>query len=140
MTIPNKLSASDLLPELEFSASKSSGPGGQNVNKVNTKISLRFDIPNSAILNEDQKNFLLKKLRTKVTLEGVVIINDQSKRSQLQNKESAVAKLDKLLSKAFEVRKKRKPTKPTRSSVRKRLDSKKKHSIKKQSRQIPPDS
>jgi ribosome-associated protein len=127
-----RLTAELLLPELEFASSRSSGPGGQNVNKVNTKITLRFNIRESRILTDEEKQTLLYKLANKLTVDGWLQINAQEKRSQLQNKELAMEKFNVLLSKAFEVRKARKKTKPSKAAKRKRLDTKKKQSEKKQ--------
>jgi ribosome-associated protein len=127
-----RLTAEMLLPELEFVSSRSSGPGGQNVNKVNTRITLRFNIRESRILADDEKETLLYKLASKLTLDGWLQVNAQEKRSQLQNKELAIEKFNHILSKAFEVRKARRKTKPSKTAVRKRLDSKKKRSEKKQ--------
>lgn len=129
-----KIQAKDLFKELTFNASKSSGPGGQHVNKVNTKVTLRFDVINSSLLNENQKATILKKLTSKITNEGIFILFDQSTRSQIKNKEAVVQKLDRLLTKAFTKRKTRKSTKPTKSAIRKRLDNKKKQSEKKKLR------
>jgi ribosome-associated protein len=127
-----RLTAEVLLPELEFISSRSSGPGGQNVNKVNTRITLRFNIRESRILTDDEKHTLLYKLASKLTVDGWLQVNAQEKRSQLQNKELAIEKFNHILSKAFEVRKARRKTKPSKTAVRKRLDSKKKRSEKKQ--------
>lgn len=129
------LRATDLLSEVEFSASRSSGPGGQNVNKVSTKISLRFDVLNSAILTEEQKQVLLHKWASQLTKEGVLLVHAQEKRSQLQNKEAVLIKLDRLLTRAFVVKKARKATKPSKASKRKRVDEKKLRGEKKQWRQ-----
>lgn len=129
------LRASDLIDELSFTASRSSGPGGQNVNKVSTKITLHFDVQNSALLTPDQKEILLKKLATHLTKEGVLQLQAQEKRSQLQNKELALIKFDKLLSKAFAVKKLRKATKPSKTAKRKRVNDKKLRGEKKQWRQ-----
>ena len=129
-----KIQAKDISKELTFSASKSSGPGGQHVNKVNTKVTLRFDVVNSTLLNEEQKATILKKLTSKITNEGIFILFDQSTRSQIKNKEAVVQKLDRLLTKAFAKRKVRKSTKPTKAAIRKRLDNKKKQSEKKKLR------
>jgi len=129
-----KIQAKDISKELTFSASKSSGPGGQHVNKVNTKVTLRFDVVNSTLLNEEQKATILKKLTSKITNEGIFILFDQSTRSQIKNKEAVVQKLDRLLKKAFAKRKVRKSTKPTKAAVRKRLDNKKKQSEQKKLR------
>lgn len=127
--------ASDLVDELEFSASRSSGPGGQNVNKVSTKITLRLDVVNSAILTAEQKSILLTKLASKLTKEGVLLLHAQEKRSQLQNKEEVLVKLDQLLTKAFATKKVRRPTKPGKAAKQKRIADKKQRSEKKQWRQ-----
>ena len=132
-----RISVRDILPEVEFSTSRSSGPGGQNVNKVNSKVTLRWDVTQSAILTEDQKALLQTKLASQLTQEGIVIVHAQEQRSQLDNKAAAIAKLDKLLARAFEVRKPRQKTKPGKSAVQKRLSGKKLHSEKKKWRQRP---
>jgi len=123
-----------LMPEVNFVTSRSSGPGGQNVNKVNSKVTLRFSIQESSILTEEEKALLTSRLSSKITQEGVIIINAQDKRSQSENKLIAIEKFDKLLKKAFEKKKVRKPSKPSKSAVAKRLEKKKMHSEKKQRR------
>jgi ribosome-associated protein len=128
-----------LHPEITFSTSRSSGPGGQNVNKVNSKVTLLFDIPNSQLLSDDEKTTLLHKLGNKLTNDGVLLVSSQEKRSQLQNKEEVILKFDKLISGAFVRKKARRSTKPTKQSVRKRIQSKKKDSEKKRMRQKPMD-
>jgi ribosome-associated protein len=133
--VTRKLSATLLQPELEFSASRSSGPGGQNVNKVNSKVTLKFDVRNSLVLNDDEKSILLNKLASRLSADGVLSLTSQDKRSQLQNKGAVLAKLDVLLSKAFEKKKARKATKPSKGSIKQRIKSKKQHSEKKQWRQ-----
>lgn len=130
-----RIHASDLLDELEFSASRSSGPGGQNVNKVSTKISMRFDVRNSVRLTPEQKDILLAKWASRLTKEGVLLLQAQEKRSQLQNKEEVLVKLENLLVKAFTVKKARKATKPSKAAKRKRIDDKKQRGEKKQWRQ-----
>ena len=135
-----KIRAEDLSKELTFSASKSSGPGGQHVNKVNTKVTLRFDVAHSEFLSQDEKEIIVKKLASKITNEGVLALSAQSSRSQLKNKEEVIQKLDRLLIKAFAKRKVRKPTKPTHSAVRKRLEDKKKLGEKKKLRKNIPKS
>lgn len=124
-----------LAPELQVSASRSSGPGGQNVNKVNSKITLKLDIRGSQILSEDEKQLLLIKLASRLSVDGVLILTSQDKRSQLQNKEEVMVKLDKILAKAFEKKKVRKATKPSKGSVQERIKNKKERSEKKQWRQ-----
>jgi ribosome-associated protein len=135
MDIGTNILAANLLSEIKFSTSRSSGPGGQNVNKVNTKVSLRWNVVESAILMPEQKELLLKKWATRLTVDGSLLIVSQVKRSQLQNMEEALAKLNQLLKEAFAKRKKRKNTKPTKSAVQKRLDQKKLQSDKKKGRQ-----
>ncbi len=133
----SKITSVDILSELKFSFSRSSGPGGQHVNKVNTKVGLHFDIPGSSILLKEKKELLLKKLENKLTKAGVLVLSSQEARSQLANKELVVEKLDRLLQSAFTIKKKRKPTKPTKASNKKRLDGKKHHALKKANRQKP---
>ena len=125
----------DLSAEFQFLTSRSSGPGGQNVNKVNSKVELRFDIQNSSLLTDDQKNILLVKLATKITSEGILSVVSQRDRSQLSNKEDAIEKLYLLISKALKPVKPRKNTRPTKGSVERRLTTKRIKSEIKQNRQ-----
>jgi ribosome-associated protein len=120
-----KLNAARLNKELEFNASRSEGPGGQNVNKVNSKITLRWDIANSRLISEDEKGIVKDRLSSFLTKDGVLMLSAQDKRSQLQNKEAVMEKLDALLAKAFAVKKRRKPTKPSKSAKAERLKKKK---------------
>lgn len=124
--------------ELIFTSSRSSGPGGQNVNKVNSKVTLRWHVRDSALLVEEERELIMKKLATHLTTDGVLLLSAQDKRSQLQNKEEVLLKLTALLKQAFAKKKKRKATKPSKSSVQARLDKKKKHSDKKKWRQNRP--
>ncbi len=111
--------------ELEISAVRSQGAGGQNVNKVATAIHLRFDIGASS-LPAIYKERLLKLNDQRITKEGVVVIKAQEYRSQEQNREEALKRLQSLIKSAVMIPRKRKPTQPSRSSQRKRLDSKNK--------------
>jgi ribosome-associated protein len=129
--------AEDLFHELIFTTSRSGGPGGQNVNKVNSKVTLRFDVIHSSILNEDQKNVITQRHPTKITREGVMLITSQDKRTQLDNKAETVAKFNLLLKQAFTLRKKRKATKPGKAATKRRINDKKQQSEKKQWRQKP---
>ena len=114
----------DFSSEFQFSASRSGGPGGQNVNKVSTKVELRFDIHGSLLLSEDEKALLISKLVNKINSIGELIIVSQSERSQLKNREKTVEKFYILLEKAFTPAKKRKKSKPTQTSIEKRLKTK----------------
>jgi len=122
--------------ELVFTTSRSSGPGGQNVNKVNTKVTLKWDVLQSAI-TEEQKGVILQKLRTRLTKENILVLASQDERSQLGNKEAVLLKLEQLLVKAFTVKKARKPTKPGKAAKQTRLKNKKQHGEKKKWRQKP---
>ncbi|MBD2357630.1 aminoacyl-tRNA hydrolase [Tolypothrix sp. FACHB-123] len=122
--------------ELEISAIRSQGAGGQNVNKVATAIHLRFDIGASS-LPAFYKEQLLKLNDRRITQEGVIVIKAQEHRSQEQNREEALERLKELIKSAIVLKKKRKSTKPTRSSQKKRLDSKtKRGQIKSARRQV----
>ena len=123
-----------LLSELQFQASRSSGAGGQHVNKVSSKIELRFNIANSSALSEDEKNLLLDKLHYKLNKNNELILTCQESRSQHKNKEIVVSKLFGLLKKSLYIAKKRKPTKPNKQAIKKRLEKKAKQALKKENR------
>jgi ribosome-associated protein len=137
MSSPRQINSALLSSELTFTTSRSSGPGGQNVNKVNSKVTLSFSVSLSEILTVDEKEIILQKLSTRLTKEGVLILSAQDKRSQLQNKEAVMLKFDELLQKAFTKKKARKASKPSKSSVQNRINKKKQHSEKKKWRQKP---
>jgi ribosome-associated protein len=121
---PEDLITRKLENEFIFSASRSGGPGGQNVNKVSTKIELRFNISLSPGFSEEEKEIILRKLKNKINKEGELLIVSQTERSQLLNKQVAIEKFYLLISKALTIPKFRRATKPTFSSKVKRLDNK----------------
>lgn len=127
----------DFTPEWIFSASRSSGPGGQNVNKVSSKMELRFHILNSQLLSESEKEILTEKLANKINNEGFLVLTCQTSRSQLTNKEEVIEKFYALLTKALKPRKKRVPTKPGKGSIERKLKEKKMVTEKKQRRKRP---
>jgi ribosome-associated protein len=137
MAIQRKINADLLYPELVFTTSRSSGPGGQNVNKVNSKVTLKWDVIGSTLINPDEKEIILKKLASRLTKDGVLILNAEDQRSQLQNREGVLIKFDRVLAKAFEKKKVRKATKPSKGSIQNRISNKKQKSEKKKWRQKP---
>jgi len=124
----------DFSGELHFSASRSSGPGGQNVNKVNTKVELRFHVASSTLLSDEEKILLLEKLAKKINSDSELILVSQTERSQIKNKEKVIEKFYSLLIRALTPRKKRKPTKPSQASKEERLEEKRKQAEKKERR------
>ena len=130
--INNQLTISEA--ELEFRTSRSSGPGGQHVNKTDSRVELLFDVPNSPSLSESQRTKVHEALKNRIDKEGVLHIFAQSYRSQSRNREEAVERFVELLQIALKPRKKRKPTRPSKASKERRLKSKKEQSEKKKRR------
>ena len=128
-----------LINEVTFSASRGGGPGGQNVNKVSTKVELRFDVNDSETLPETQKQRILSKLKNRITTDGELVLTSSVERTQWRNKEKVTQKFFELVEQALTPPKKRIKTKPTKASKAKRLENKKKQGQKKQLRK-PPES
>jgi len=123
--------------EMVLSATRSSGPGGQNVNKVNTQVELRFSVKNSNLLSDDEKDRIFLKLKNKINSEGELILTSQTARTQLDNKENVIEKFYELIEKALTIQKKRLKSRPTAASRLKRLESKKSQALKKLFRKPP---
>lgn len=126
-----EFSKQDLLKEITFKTSRSGGKGGQNVNKVSSKVELNINISSSDLFSEGQKFLLLQKLAKRINSEGVLQIITEEERSQLHNKERSLEKLLTLLKNALHQPKIRKATKPKRSAIENRLKLKQARAIKK---------
>ena len=137
MKAPKSIAQRDFLPEFQFQTSRSSGPGGQNVNKLETRVTLRFNLQNSNVLNEEEKEHLAKKWEKQLTNEGEMLFSSEEHRTQIRNKDEVVAKFRKAIELAFTKPKPRKKTKPSKGAIQERLTSKKKHADKKASRKPP---
>ncbi len=118
----------------DFSFSRSSGPGGQNVNKVNTKVTLHLNISDLNFLSENEKARILDSLSNRINNRQTLIISCEEERSQSKNRAKLIYKTVILIEKALKVKKKRKATKPSKASQRRRVESKKRQSLKKQLR------
>lgn len=126
-----------LIPELQFKAVRSSGAGGQNVNKVASKVELYFDLQFSAVLTEDQKDILLQKLQNRLTKDGILILQCDESRSQHKNKSLVIDRFIALIVNGLKKPKKRKPTQIPKSVIKKRIKSKRDLSNKKSLRKPP---
>ena len=118
MTLP------DLSSELSYKATRGSGPGGQHVNKTSTQVALRWSLPGTAGFSESEIERLSAKLRTRLTLEGDLILTDHSTRSQARNREIVTERFYELLREALKVQKPRRKTKPSLGAKRRRLKAK----------------
>lgn len=124
--------------ELKFATSRSSGPGGQNVNKVNTKVELRFNVPGSPFLTDAEKDIIQEALKNRISNDGDLLVISQSERTQLQNKKKAEDAFYLLIAKALTPKKERRATRPTKASKERRIEEKKKHGQIKSLRKISP--
>ncbi|MCK0158769.1 aminoacyl-tRNA hydrolase [Cellulophaga sp. F20128] len=131
------MNESQIIQELQFKAVRSGGAGGQHVNKVSTKIELTYDLENSTALTENEKERLLLKLANRLTKENVLLLQCYDSRSQHKNKALAITRFLALIKGALIVPKIRRKTKPSRSAIQKRLNSKKKSALKKSNRRKP---
>ncbi|MCB0377810.1 MAG: aminoacyl-tRNA hydrolase [Bdellovibrionales bacterium] len=120
-----------LFSELSFQFSRSSGPGGQKVNKSETQVELRWPLEDSLAFNEQEKLRIRRKLDKRLTKEGELVLTRETFRNREQNKKACVDGFFTILEQALHVPKKRKPTKPTKSSIEKRLNVKKRQGEKK---------
>lgn len=123
-----------ILAEVNFKTSRSSGKGGQHVNKTESRVSLFFDIESSAILTDDEKSILKERLKSRLINEKIIQIDVEESRSQQRNKEIALKRLVQLITNNSKPKKKRKISKPSKAAIKKRLKAKKMQSEKKQFR------
>ncbi len=114
-----------LISEVKYKFSRSSGPGGQSVNKVSTQVELLFDVASSVVLSDNEKMTIREKLKNRITNDGVLALKCNETRSQLKNKELVLNRFLKLLEDALKTVKERKPTKKSKASVEKHLKNKK---------------
>ena len=127
------------LSELRFKFRRSSGPGGQNVNKLNTSVELQYDFVHSAVLSAEQRQRIAEKLAARLNSTGALVIQSERFRTQGRNRADCLDKLAVLLAEVLKTQPKRAKTKPSRAARARRLDSKRRHSEKKRSRQTPLD-
>jgi len=126
---PKELQYRNFESEFVYSTSRSGGPGGQNVNKVSTKVELRLSLLLTSLFSETEKELIFKKLKNKINKDGELLLISQSERTQLMNKKVVTEKFYELVSKALTIPVKRRATKPTVSSKFKRLEEKKNRGI-----------
>ncbi len=131
------MNVSRIIGELKYKAIRSSGAGGQHVNKVSSKVELSFDINTSKGLTDDEKELLNQKLSSRLTRSGILRIQCGDTRSQHRNKELVIQRLLDILKANLHIPKKRVATKPSKSAINKRLESKQKLSLKKANRKKP---
>ncbi|MDQ1160763.1 ribosome-associated protein [Chryseobacterium sp. SORGH_AS 447] len=126
----------DFTRELSFKTSRSSGAGGQNVNKVETSVTVLWNVLESGFFNDYQKDLIQNKLKNRINAEGLLFLTVSESRTQLANKNKAIEKVLDIVNQALIIPKKRLATKPSRNQKQKRLDTKKKLSEKKENRKF----
>lgn len=131
MTRVNHIEADALQPFISFQTSRSGGSGGQHVNKVETKVTLLFDVDAVPFFSPEEKDRIRRRLANRFQADGRLQVVSQETRSQLKNKEIAVQKLSELLAQAVKVDKPRKATKPSKAAIQKRLDAKRLQALRK---------
>ena len=123
--------------ELSFTTSRSSGPGGQNVNKLETRVTVRFDVTGSPSLTEEQRQRIQERLATRITRDGVLHVTSQKHRTQGENRETAAVRLRELVAEALREEIPRKATRVSRAAKKRRVDAKKRRGQRKRERSAP---
>ena len=126
----------NLIKEFGFRTSRSGGKGGQNVNKVSSKVELYWNVSTSDVFKDEEKELIIHKLQNRINKEGFLQIVSEEDRSQLRNKETAIKRIFSLLLNSLKTEKPRKATKPNKAAIAKRLDNKKQAAIKKINRKV----
>lgn len=126
----------DFSKELSFKTSRSSGAGGQNVNKVETSVTVLWKVDESGFFNEEEKDLIQQKLKNRINADGFLFLTVSESRTQLMNKNKVIEKILEIVDKALFIPKKRWATKPSKGQKQKRLDNKKKISDKKENRKF----